>query len=158
MGTLISPIVRTTRDDAGNPFVEVYSIFEYTNAGISPGGESIDLSPYMRRAENIIAQPISGVLLYQPRPNVTDFPGNAGSGRMELYYVGSGIVTLNISGLPIQILSGSIVSLASGMNNAGSGRIGLTGSGAFNAGIDFIQVLSGTAVSGTRAYIRAFGY
>ena len=163
MGTLISPIVFTRRDDAGNPWVEVFSIFEYTSAGLLPTGESIDLSPYMRRVENILAQPISGILLYDPRPNATDFPGNAGSGRMELHSLVSGIVTLNISGLPIQILSGNISNLSGlgglpGGATIASGRIGLTGSGAFNAGIQMGSLLSGTAVSGARAYIRAFGY
>ena len=158
MGVLISPIVRTTRDDAGNPMVDVYAIFEYRDAGILPTGEAIDLSPYMRRTEYIFTGPVSGALLHEPRANATDFPGNAGSGRMELYSMGSGIVTLNISGLPIQILSGSIISLASGLNNPGSGRIGLIASGAFNAGIQRAALLSGTAVSGVRAYIHAFGF
>ena len=115
MGVLISPIVRTTRDDAGNPMVDVYSIYEYRDTGLLPTGEAIDLSAFMRRTEYIHATPISGGQLWETRPNATDFPGNAGSGRMELYSMGSGIVTLNISGLPIQILSGSIISLASGL-------------------------------------------
>ena len=163
MGTLISPITFTRRDDAGNPWVEVFSIFEYTSAGILPTGESIDLSPYMRRVENILAQPISGILLYDPRPNATDFPGNAGSGRMELHSLVSGIVTLNISGLQIQILSGNIANLSGlgglpGGLTLASGRLNAVGSGAFNAGIQMGSLLSGTAVSGSRAYIRAFGY
>ena len=162
MGTLISPIVLTRRDVQGNEWVDVYSIYEYRDAGISPGGEAIDLTPYMRRVENIHAQPISGILIYEPRPNATDFPGNAGSGRMELWSLGSGIVTLNISGLQIQILSGNISNLSGlgglpGGATIASGRIGVTGSGAFNASIQFTQILSGTAVSGARAYIHAFG-
>ena len=156
MGTLISPIVFTRRDDAGNPFVEVLSIFEYTSAGILPTGESIDLSSYMRRVETIQAQPISGATLFDPRPNATDFPGNAGSGRMELYSLGSGLVTLNISGLAITIISGHPF-LVSGFIGPVSGRIAVQGSGAFNAAIVNAGLISGTAVSGTRAYIRAFG-
>lgn len=165
MGVLISPIVRTSRDIAGNPLVEVYSIFEYQSTGILPTGESIDLSNYMRRVEYVQAQPISGALLHEPRPNASDFPGNAGSGRMELHSTGSGLVTLNISGLPIQIVSGAATGVAasglfatSNVLPALSGRIGVVGSGAFNGYIQRTALLSGTAVSGARAYIHAFGY
>ena len=157
MGTLISPIVFTRRDDAGNPWVEVLSIFEYRDAGLQPGGESIDLSAYMRRVEVVTAQAISGALLNDPRPNATDFPGNAGSGRMELYTLGSGLVTVNISGLPITILSGHPF-LVSGFIGPVSGRLNIGGSGFFNFNTANAQLLSGTAVSGTRAYIRAFGF
>ena len=157
MGVLISPIVFTKRDIAGNQFTEVLSIYEYRDAGLQPGGEAIDLSAYMRRVENIHAQAISGVLLNDPRPNATDFPGNAGSGRMELYTLGSGLVTVNISGLPITILSGHPF-LVSGFIGPVSGRLNIGGSGFFNFNTANAQLLSGTAVSGTRAYIRAFGY
>lgn len=126
MGTVISPIVLTRRDVAGNPYVDVYSIFEYTSAGILPTGESLDLSPYMRRVEYLMAQPISGALLHMPRPIATDFPGNAGSGRMGLFYIGSGTITV------------------SGIVNAGA--------------LTMTAVLSGVPVSGTRAYIHAFGF
>ena len=156
MGTLISPIVFTRRDDAGNPHVEVLSIFEYTSAGILPTGESIDLSNFMRRVEYVQATPISGATFFDPRPNATDFPGNAGSGRMELYSPGSGLVTINISGLAITIISGHPF-LISGFIGPVSGRIAVQGSGAFNAGLVNASLISGTAVSGTRAYIRAFG-
>ena len=159
MGTIISPRVFTTRDDAGNPEVTVVGIFEYRDAGLQPGGESIDLSPYMRRVEMIFAQPISGALLNDPRPNATDFPGNAGSGRMELYTLGSGLVNVNISGLPVSILSGTIISFASGVMHGGSARLTFGGSGFFAINTATpTQLLSGTAVSGTRAYIRAFGF
>ena len=157
MGTLISPIVFTKRDIAGNSFTEVLAIFEYTSTGILPTGESIDLSPYMRRVEVVTAQAISGALLNDPRPNATDFPGNAGSGRMELYTLGSGLVTVNISGLPITILSGHPF-LVSGFIGPVSGRLNIGGSGFFNFNTANAQLLSGTAVSGTRAYIRAFGF
>ena len=159
MGTLISPIVFTRKDDAGNPSVEVLAIFEYRDAGLQPGGESIDLSNYMRRVEMVQAQAISGALLNEPRPNATDFPGNAGSGRMELYTLGSGLVNVNISGLPVTILSGTILSFASGVMHGGSARLTFGGSGFFAINTATpTQLLSGTAVSGTRAYIRAFGY
>ena len=157
MGVLISPIVRTVRDIQGNEAVDVYSIYEYRDAGIQPGGETIDLSPYMRRAEYIHAQPVSGVFLYEPRPNATDFPGNPGSGRMELYYTGSGLVTVNVSGLAITILSGHPF-LISGFIGPVSGRIAVQGSGSFAVGLAPIQLLSGTAVSGVRAYVHAFGF
>mgnify|MGYP001596690385 FL=1 len=157
MGTLISPLVFTKRDIAGNAFTEVLAIFEYTSAGILPTGESIDLSNFMRRVEMIQAQAISGALLNDPRPNATDFPGNAGSGRMELYTLGSGLVNVNISGLPITILSGHPF-LVSGFIGPVSGRLNIGGSGFFNFNTANAQLLSGTAVSGTRAYIRAFGY
>ena len=158
MAIVVSGIVFTRSDNAGNPWTEGYFLIEFRDARYTPGGEAMDLSAYMRRVEFMHAQPISGALTYEPRPMATDFPGNAGSGRLTLHYVDSGIVTLHVSGLPIQILSGSIVSLASGMSNAGSGRIGLVGSGAFNAGIVTTEILSGTAVSGVRAYIHTLGY
>ena len=157
MGVLISPIVLTRRDVVGNEYVDLYSIYEYRDAGIQPGGEAIDLSAYMRRVEYIQAQPISGVLLNEPRPNATDFPGNAGSGRMELYTLGSGLVTVNISGLPITILSGHPF-LVSGFIGPVSGRLNIGGSGFFNFNTPPAQILSGTAVSGARAYIHAFGF
>jgi hypothetical protein len=157
VGVLISPIVRTVRDIQGNEAVDVYSIYEYRDAGIQPGGETIDLSPYMRRAEFIHAQPVSGVFLYEARPNATDFPGNPGSGRMELYYTGSGIVTLAISGLGIQVTSGQTFTV-SGVLPLISGRLVIGGSGTFAVGLNPIQLLSGTAVSGVRAYIHAFGF
>lgn len=165
MGVLISPIVRTTRDDAGNPMVDVYAIYEFRTSGILPTGEFIDLSNYMRRTEYLQTQAISGALLHEPRPNATDFPGNAGSGRLELYSQGSGLVTLNISGLQLNILSGQATGVAasgifatSNLLPAISGRIGVVGSGAFNGYIQRTALLSGTAVSGVRAYIHAFGY
>jgi hypothetical protein len=153
VGVLISPIVLTRRDVQGNEFVDLYSIYEYRDAGIQPTGEAIDLSNFMRRVENIHAQPVSGVLLYEPRPNATDFPGNAGSGRMELYYLGSGV--LQISGLAITIVSGHPF-LISGFIGPVSGRIAVQGN--VNAGLAMTPVLSGTAVSGARAYIHAFGF
>ena len=153
MGVLISPIVLTRRDVAGNEYVDLYSIYEYRDAGIQPTGEAVDLSAFMRRVENIHAQPVSGVLLYEPRPNATDFPGNAGSGRMELYYLGSGV--LQISGLAITIISGHPF-LVSGFIGPVSGRIAVQGN--VNAGLAMAPLLSGTAVSGARAYIHAFGF
>lgn len=158
MAVIVSPIVVTTHDAAGNPYTELHGIVEYRDAGHLPTGEVFDMSAFLRRIEYMSLTPISGALYYQPRPVAGDYPGNAGSGRLTLYYMSSGIVTLNISGLPVQVLSGSIVSLASGMSNAASGRIGLTGSGAFNAGIDMMQILSGVAISGVRAYARILGY
>ena len=157
MGTLISPIVFTRRDIAGNQYAEVLAIYEYRDAGLQPTGEAIDLSAYMRRVEMIQAQPISGAFLYDPRPNATDFPGNAGSGRMELYYGGSSTILLNISGAGVQITSGQTFAV-SGVLRLISGLLVLGGSGALAAGLASVQILSGTAVSGTRAYIRAFGY
>jgi hypothetical protein len=115
MGSIISPTVRTTQDLAGNHLTQVWATYEYTSAGILPTGETIDLSPYMRRVEMVQATPASGALVYTPMAHGTDFPGNAGSGRMVLT------------------------------------RPGLSGVGG-------ILVASGVAVSGTRAYIHAFGY
>ena len=157
MGTLISPLVFTKVDQGGNHWTEVYSIFEYTSAGILPTGESIDLSSLMRRVEYITAQLISGQNDFMPVPNATDFPGNAGSGRMRLYAGASGIVTLNISGAGIQITSGQTFQV-SGVLPLISGLLVLGASGAFNAGREFTTLLSGTAVSGARAYIHAIGY
>ena len=160
MGAIISSIVFTEKDDRGNPWTKAYLLWEFRDTGYSPGGENINLTALFRRVEHIEMFPSSGVLEYQPRPNYGDFPANAGSGRVQLWYGGSGIVTLNISGLPIQILSGTTLTLASG-NTAGgpiSGRVNAVGSGAFNAGLAQVEILSGVAVSGIRAKLFILGY
>lgn len=157
MAVVVSPIVITTRDAAGNPWTMLHAIFEYRDANHPPTGETIDLSPYLRRVEYMQLTPISGALYYQPRPVAGDYPGNAGSGRLTLYYLASGIATLNISGLQINVLSGALQP-RSGYIDALSGRIAVTGSGAFNAGIDMMQILSGVAISGVRAYASVLGY
>jgi len=87
MGVLISPLVRTVKDVAGNSSTEVWSIYEYQAANIGVG-DSIDLSAFMRRVEYINVTPISGAILHIPKPFASDFPGNAGSGRMEVHRVG----------------------------------------------------------------------
>jgi len=115
MGVIISPIVRTTLDVAGNAMVDVYGVFEYRATGILPTGESLDLSAYMRRVEQVQVNRISGAITHVPQVNATDYPGDAGSGRMELYITPA-------------------------------------------SGLAAVALASGTAVSGARAYIHAFGY
>lgn len=157
MAVVISPIVRTVVDGGGNPYVELFGIVEYRDATHAPAGEAFDLSAYMRRVEYIYMQPISGALYYQPRVVAGDYPGNAGSGRLTLYYLASGIITLNISGVGIQLTSGQTFTV-SGVLPLISGLLVRGASGTFNAGIDYMQVLSGTAISGVRAYFQALGY
>ena len=157
MAVVISPIVRTIRAEGGHPFTELYGIVEFRDANHAPTGEAFDLSAYMRRVEYIYMQPISGALYYQPRVVGGDYPGNAGSGRLTLYYAGSGIVTLNISGLGIQLTSGQTFTV-SGVLPLISGLLVRGASGAFNLGIDQVQILSGVAISGVRAYFHALGY
>jgi hypothetical protein len=160
MGSIISSLVFTRKDDRGNPITEAYLLWEFRDANYTPGGENINLTSLFRRVEHIAMWPASGALEYNPRPNYGDFPANAGSGRVQLWYSASGIVTLNISGLPVQILSGTSLTLASGNTVGGpiSGRVGLPGSGAFNAGIAPVEILSGTAVSGIRTKLHVLGY
>ena len=80
---------------------------------------------------------------------------------MGLRYLGSAIVTLNISGLTVGLISGQwigLIAATSAIIGPTSGRILGTGSGVINAGLSPVDILSGTVVSGTRAYIHAFGY
>ena len=160
MAIIVSSLVFVKVDQMGNPHTEAYCLIEFRDARYTLGGEAMDLSAIMRRVEvPPMVGRVSGVSQdYEVRPNVADYPGNAGSGRLELYYANSGIVTLNISGIPIQILSGSLVSLASGMSNAGSGRIGLVSSGDLGIGLGKAEILSGTtSISGIRAMLHLIG-
>lgn len=157
MAVVISPIVRTMVDGAGNPMTELYGIVEFRDAGHLPAGEAFDLSAYMRRTEYLFMQPISGALYYEPRVVAGDFPGNAGSGRLTLFSLASGIVTLNISGVGISLTSGQTFTV-SGVLGLISGLLVRGASGAFNASLDQAQILSGTAISGVRAYFHALGY
>lgn len=166
MATVISSVLFTQTDDRGNRWVNGYFLAEFRDALYTPGGENLNLSSFMRRVDHIAAYPASGVLEYQPRPNYGDFPAQAGSGRMQLWYGGSGIVTLNISGALLSITSGqqmfvpvaSAVFSTSNTIQAISGRLSLAGSGAFAAGFTPVEILSGTAVSGIRMKIFALGY
>lgn len=112
---IISSIVFTKKDLTGNNWVETWLLWEFTQAGYTPGGENINLTPYFSRVEMAQAQSVSGAIEFTARHNAADLPGNAGSGRVQLMRVVSG---------------------------AGN----------------FIEVVSGAAVSGARAYIHALGY
>lgn len=157
MAVIISSLLFTKLDINGNRWVDGYLLVEYRDAGYSPGGENIDLTSRFRRVEHIEAFPASGVLDYNPRANYGDLPGNAGSGRLQLFYGGSGNININISGLPVSILSGTILSFASGVMHGGSGRLAFGGSGFINAGQVQTEILSGIAVSGIRAKIYVLG-
>ena len=156
MAIVVSSRIFTMVDVAGNPASMGFYTIEFRDANYTTPGEAMDLSATMRWVEYVITQPLSGTNLFDPRVVQGDFPGNAGSGRLSLYYQASGIVTLNISGLAINVLSGSVF-ITSGFGQAMSGRIGVTGSGAFNAGLTPLELLSGTAVSGTRAALFVLG-
>lgn len=128
MAVVISSLVFTKKDIAGNSFVEGYFLVEFRDAGYTPGGEAMDLSSFMRRAEFVQATPASGALDYEARPSYTDYPGNAGSGRVTLHYLRSS--------LGISIISGT-VNIAPAQLRA--------------------ELLSGVAVSGARAIVHAIG-
>ena len=153
MATIISSLLFAKEDINGNPFTDGYLLVEYRDAGYTPGGENLNLTSYFRRVEHIETFPASGALEYQPRVNYADLPGNAGSGRLQLWYSGSGV--LNISGIAITILSGHPF-LISGFIGPVSGRI--AAQAAINAGVAPIEILSGTAVSGVRTKIYVLGY
>ena len=153
MGSIISAQVYTLVDQAGNPHTEAWLIWEFRDTTYSAGGENIDLTPYFRRVEQIVANPVSGALNYVPKPNDSDIPGVAGSSRIQLW-------APTVSGAGVSIASGTqgFVSgqLISG-NISGqvffalfSGR--LAGQGAF------AEVAAGTALSGTRARLLVLGY
>lgn len=157
MAIVISSTVFTRQDMMGNPWVEGWFLVEFRDANYTLGGENLALNTYMSRIEHINAQFVSGNNNYETSPNLADYPANAGSGRLQLYYMGSGIVTLNISGLRVGIQSGALI-VTSGVGPVQSGRIEVTGSGAFNAGLLKIEILSGVAVSGTRTKLHVLGY
>lgn len=169
MSTVVSSLIFTRKDIAGNPHVEGYFLVEFRDARYTPGGESVDLSAYMRRIEFVQTQPVSGILDYEPRPSMTDYPGNAGSGRMTLHYLRSSIVTIHMSGLGIQILSGQSLALSGALISGQgvqsntllsvlfSGLLVAITSGSIAPGQIRTEILSGTAVSGTRAVIHALG-
>ncbi len=164
---VISAIVFTKRDIAGNNWVEAWILWEHTQAGYTPSGENINLTPYFTRVEMAMARPASGALNYSPVPTGGDWPGNAGSGRMSLFYAASGVIVA--SGVGISIASGVVLMTS---NQGGGGASYLSGtalianlhSGSItaqlniNAGLAQVEVLSGVAVSGVRSYIHVLGY
>ena len=140
MAVVISATVFEKVDRQGNPHNELWAILEFADAGYSPGGENLPLAPYMRYIDYMQMTGVSGALDYESEPNMGDFPGNAGSGRVLARYGSSaGLVILSGLSLP-----------ASGYLPAASGhlRIGLTKA----------EVLSGVALSGMRVQIHALGY
>ena len=160
MAVVISSVLFTKKDVAGNPWTEAWAVIEFRDANYSPGGENLALANEFSRIEYILVTPLSGNNNYRPETNMGDYPTNGGSGRLQLYYMASGSVALNVSGLPIQILSGTTLTLASGNTASGpfSGRIGIAASGNLAVGLLPVEILSGTAVSGTRALIHALGH
>lgn len=159
MGVIISSILFAKEDIQGNRYTDGYLLYEFRDTGYSPGGEIMDLTNFFTRLEHIEAFPASGALEYNPRVNQGDFPTNAGSGRVQAWYFGSGLLNLNISGIPVSILSGTILSFASGVMHGGSGRLAFGGSGFINAGaLVPTEVLSGVALSGMRTKLYVLGY
>lgn len=159
MAVIVSSILFAKQDIQGNRYTDGYLLVEFRDTGYMPGGEVIDLTANFNRIEHIEAFPASGALEYNPRVNQGDFPANAGSGRVQAWYLGSGVLNLNISGLPVSILSGTILSFASGIMHGGSGRLAFGGSGFVNAGaLVPTEVLSGVALSGMRTKLYVLGY
>lgn len=111
--------------------------------------------------------PASGALNYIPFPNEADFPADARSGRAQLFGIGSGVVTVNTSGVGISIASGwqPFVSGALISGNLSGQVWGVLTSGqitaqatAWDPSRAFQEAETGTAISGTRARIFAMGY
>ena len=168
MGTVVSAVVYTVKDNMGNPFTQGWFTVEFRDTGYTPGGEVFDYSAYIRRIEMLVANPISGsdngMLV---RPNATDFPMDAASARLVLDRMASSIVALNISGIGIRIASGTLLTTSgiagvqSGFAVIGtlfSGLIVATASGDVAVGSLRAELLSGVAVSGIRAITYVMGY
>lgn len=180
---VISAEVFELKDQAGNPRSFGWFLYEFRGTYV-PGGIAVDLSSYMRRVAGMVANPASGTLNVLPFPNETDFPADARSGRAQLFFVGSGAVTVNTSGMVVNLnTSGLGLSIASGTepflsgqlisgNISGqvqmlltSGRLAAQTSGqltgqatAWLPNSYLAEVVSGIATSGTRARIFAMGY
>ncbi len=168
MAVVVSSTVFTEKDISGNPHVRGYFLIEFRDATYAAGGESLDLSPYMQRVE-YVTQPMiaSGAVAVEMRANLPDYPGNAGSGRIQAYYAGSSIVTINMSGIGVSIASGQVLVASGGaaaysggtspLSLLFSGRITATASGAIAAGQAAAEVVTGTALSGSRSVIQVLG-
>lgn len=152
---IISADVYVLKDMAGNPRTHGWFLYEFQGTYVD-GGIAADLSTYMRRVMGIMANPASGALKYIPFPNEVDFPADARSGRVQLFFMGSGAVTVNTSGVNVTITSGQNQPL-SGVTAVWSGQ--MTGQAvAWDPNRAFAEVVSGIAVSGTRARLFALGY
>mgnify|MGYP001582526345 CR=1 FL=1 len=116
---VISAILHTTLDVAGNPRQEGWFLVEFANASYQPGGEVLSLANYFRRVETMQAEMASGAIYSLVKPNEADYPGNPASGRLELWRLNSG------------------------------------GSGVAS---NYLQAVSGLAVSGVRARLHVLGY
>lgn len=156
MGNIISARIHTLRDEAGNPLIQGWLLLEFRDAGYAPGGEVFDLSSRFRRIEEVMVDMASGALNYLPQVNQGDYPGDPRSGRLQLWYIGSGAVTVNTSGQGIDVLSGQTQAL-SGVTGVWSGRY-LTQATAWRPEAAFSEVRSGLAISGTRAKVFVLGY
>lgn len=163
---VISATVYQQKDDAGNPRVEGWFLYEF-QATYVPGGIAADLSSYMRRVEGMMCNPASGALNYIPFPNEVDFPADARSGRVQMFFMGSGEVTVNTSGVGISLASGwqGFVSGQLISGNISGTVLGILVSGritaqatAWDPNRAFAEVISGQAVSGTRARLFVMGY
>lgn len=153
--SVISATVYQLLDAAGNPRTEGWFLYEFTGT-YNPGGEAVNLSSYMRRVEGMLMNPASGALNYIPFPNETDLPADARSGRAQLFFMGSGAVTVNTSGVNVTITSGQDQTL-SGETAVWSGQMTAQVT-AWDPNRAFAEVVSGVAISGTRARIFAMGY
>ena len=67
----------------GERTTEAWITYEFRGT-YATGGNVIDLSPWLRRAEIVTATPMSGSRYHIPLPNDSDFPGDPTSGRIKL--------------------------------------------------------------------------
>ena len=126
---VISSIVFTKEDIAGNMWTEGYFLYDFASSGYPADGENMDLSNFFRRIEFVQAETVSGALDYLVRANAADFPGDGGSGRL--------IISEVVIASGHRIVTSGVTPLMSGLVS---------------------EIASGVAVSGMRAYVHALGY
>lgn len=112
---VISSLVTTFMDKAGNPRTDGWFLTELTS-GYIPGGLQVDLTNWFRRIESLQVEQASGLIssFMWAKPNEVDFPGDPASGRVELWRglsTGSGAVVTASEALSGNAVSGSRVRL-----------------------------------------------
>lgn len=134
---VVSSVVYSTRDRAGNPRTEAWLTLEFTGAyqgdGAYGGGQSFDLSPYFKRIDYIVTAPMSGSTL------------------RDL-----------VSGASRQFLSGNhvqAVPVVEDFATPASARFQLWGHSVASSFLGFAQLASGAAaaISGIRFGARVMG-
>lgn len=156
--TIVSSLVYTMQDIAGNKRTEGWFLCEYRDATYSTGGEIVDLGAYFRHAEVLQASPVSGAINLIPQINEADYPADGaalGSGRVQMLRpAASGLGGYIASGWQ-PFLSGTFLSgITSGLT------LGILVSGALRiAGpVNFEELTNGLAASGVRYRLHVVGY